>query len=298
MLAAEESHRDSAETMRVVQGSRYLRDSAFTTTTERTTNVTIEPHKKVRSWSPGLSLIGIGIGLMCLPIVWLRGLPLSTTLIMPIAFTLFGIALQQVKNARVTRIKTTSVKTVETVKDEMFAKGLKGEIKVEQLLRNCLNNDWTLYKNVLLQQRSDDIDAILVGPSGVYVLEIKAFSGNYRFDGTQWEFQTKNHKWVKVDKNPMEQLVSNRNRIYHHLRAKAINVPVRGRLVWAGDGYVKAVGHQKDLWFTKNGAKWIKNDIAKGQMLDDDTVESVHAELTRLCIAAAQSTSMAADVPF
>ena len=297
MASSAENLGNSADKLIVVTGSSYLHDNAFQTTIHRKTKTTYKTSKRYGMWYVGFCLVGVGLGFFSLPVLILSGLPLWNCLLIPAAFLLFGIAVQQYGNARAPKVTTTKTSTQRSIKDVNFYNGLKGEVKIEHILSSFLNSEWTLYKNVLLQSRNDDIDAILVGPSGIFVLEVKAFSGNYRYDGKQWQYQTKRKNWVAPDKNPMEQMVANRNRVYRHLKAKTFELPVQGRLVWAGSGFVKATGHRNELWFAKDDAQWIKADVTKRRPLDASKIEQVHAELTRLC-RAAQSPPAIPKMPF
>ncbi len=70
-------------------------------------------------------------------------------------------------------------------KDEtVWASGSEGERKVSDYLTERLHDDWTLisgYRNA-----KGEIDQILVGPRGVFAIEIKYINGVVHCDGDQW----------------------------------------------------------------------------------------------------------------
>lgn len=70
-------------------------------------------------------------------------------------------------------------------RDEVvWATGAEGERKVATFLERALGNEWTLvcgYKN-----QKGEIDQILVGPSGVFAIEIKFINGLVHCDGDRW----------------------------------------------------------------------------------------------------------------
>jgi hypothetical protein len=82
-----------------------------------------------------------------------------------------------------------------------FRAGREGEEAVVERLRAALNNQWTIFRNLKLPNRKDDLDIVLVGPAGVWLLEVKAYKVIVRALGKQWEIQTK-RGWKKLNSNP------------------------------------------------------------------------------------------------
>lgn len=73
-----------------------------------------------------------------------------------------------------------------------YRRGLLGENRVTEALREALDGDSHLFRNVKLPNRKTDIDMVLVTPQGIYALEIKDWQGEYEVDGD---------KWLKKDKD-------------------------------------------------------------------------------------------------
>ena len=66
----------------------------------------------------------------------------------------------------------------------VWSSGSEGERKVSEFFSRRLSDDWTLisgYKNP-----KGEIDQVLVGPSGVFAIEIKFVNGVVHCDGDQW----------------------------------------------------------------------------------------------------------------
>jgi hypothetical protein len=83
--------------------------------------------------------------------------------------------------------------------------GSIGEKRVERILSNQLSREYLIYSNVLLKdQNKGDIDHIVVGPKGIFVLETKNNSGKIEYNG---------YVWKGIIGNPSKQLVSNMFRI-------------------------------------------------------------------------------------
>ena len=73
-------------------------------------------------------------------------------------------------------------------------KGLEGEQGVASEL-SYLNDEFLLLNDVMLPGGRGNIDHILIGPTGVFVLETKNFSGKYVCYGDRWFFQGVREKY-------------------------------------------------------------------------------------------------------
>lgn len=111
--------------------------------------------------------------------------------------------------------------------------GQEGEDKVVQLVVQALDGNWHLFRNISLPGRNKaDLDLVLVGPSGIWVLEVKNYHGKFRNIGETWEIQLKN-KWKATVKNPSKQANTNSLRLKNFLKADHLNVYVNPVVVWA-----------------------------------------------------------------
>lgn len=81
-------------------------------------------------------------------------------------------------------------------RDELvWSKGGEGEQRVAEFLKLHLNDDWTLisgYKNA-----KGEIDQLLVGPTGVFAIEIKYVNGTVHCNGSSW-WRDKSDKYGNV----------------------------------------------------------------------------------------------------
>lgn len=55
-----------------------------------------------------------------------------------------------------------------------FRQGRKGEERIVEQLRSVLDHRWTIYRNLQLPDRKSDLDLVLVGPGGVWAVQVKA----------------------------------------------------------------------------------------------------------------------------
>jgi hypothetical protein len=62
-----------------------------------------------------------------------------------------------------------------------YKKGREGEDKIAEKLQMYLDGHWTVFRNLVLPgDRKDDLDFVLVGPGGVWVLEVKTYAEGTR----------------------------------------------------------------------------------------------------------------------
>jgi len=63
--------------------------------------------------------------------------------------------------------------------------GKRGESAVTDILKS-LSDDYVLLNDLTLAEGKGNVDHFLIGPSGLFVIETKNYSGNVRCDGDQW----------------------------------------------------------------------------------------------------------------
>jgi hypothetical protein len=118
-------------------------------------------------------------------------------------------------------------------KIDNYRAGQEGENRVVETILQTLDGSWSLFSNIQLPGRNKaDLDAVLVGPSGVWVLEIKNFSGEYRNIGEGWEYRAKK-RWNVYKKSPSRQACKNAARLGEFLKADGIRQWVDPAIVWA-----------------------------------------------------------------
>ncbi len=111
--------------------------------------------------------------------------------------------------------------------------GQEGENRVVEVILQTLDGNWSLFRNIQLPGRNKaDLDAVLVGPPGVWVLEIKNFSGEYRNIGERWEYRARK-RWNLYKKNPNRQVQNGAVRLANFLKADGIQQWVEAVVVWA-----------------------------------------------------------------
>jgi hypothetical protein len=109
--------------------------------------------------------------------------------------------------------------------------GYRGEEQVADLLSHSLNDDYYLLNDLYLSGGGGDIDHIVLGPGGVYVLETKNWNGNVSCVGDEWQRSGK----CNFSSSPSRQVKRNAARIQQIIGAnpnlRALNIWVEGIVV-------------------------------------------------------------------
>jgi hypothetical protein len=105
-----------------------------------------------------------------------------------------------------------------------YARGRRGEDEVVEGLREVLDRRWVIFRNLHLPERKDDIDVVLVGPGGIWAVEVKAFRPTVRIgkDG-RWEWQARTG-WLAMREQPGNQAQGNAKRLRAFLQRAGIDV--------------------------------------------------------------------------
>lgn len=239
--------------LQVIAGSTYLQEQEDE----------YRFHKEVLAWPIAILwaiVVCIGVlqfffalwGLPTLPF-WVLAILLALTLATPMFFPVLDTLQNKEKN---------------------FADGRGGEEKIALLLAEHLGPEWTLYRNLLLRDGKGDIDAVLVGPQGVYVLEVKAYGGEYFNEGKAWKYKHKG-SWIPMKRNPTQQALWNAKRLHTHLASRGLNVFVQPRVAWTGEGYLSLSQPAAPIWYLDR-PDFILQDLQKQKPLD----EAMRAQIT------------------
>lgn len=155
-----------------------------------------------------------------------------------------------------------------------YKTGIAGEQKALQTLEKLLDERWTLFTNVDLPDKKGDIDGVLVGPSGLYVLEIKAFSGKYRNHGLNWQYRSRFSGWKQADRNPSAQARANAQRLHDFLlRTAELDQWVEPRVFWTGE-YLQIEQPAVPIWLLRSPDR-IAKDLQQGRPIADERLQQL-----------------------
>jgi hypothetical protein len=163
-----------------------------------------------------------------------------------------------------------------------YRKGQEGEDQVVEVMRQNLDGNWTLFRNVTLPGRNKaDIDAVLVGPSGVWALEIKMLTGEYRNIGEHWEVRA--GKWKLLKSSPSRQAHDNAVRLSNFFKADGLTQWVTAVVVWANRESPLSVENPMVAVWTLDRLSEELGNIWQDQAMQESTQARIVEKLTALC---------------
>ncbi|MCP4549288.1 MAG: NERD domain-containing protein [bacterium] len=163
-----------------------------------------------------------------------------------------------------------------------YRKGQKGEDQVVDVMRQNLDGHWTLFRNVTLPGRNKaDIDAVLVGPPGVWALEVKAFTGEYKNIGEHWQIRAGG--WKLLKSSPSRQAQNNAVRLSNFFKADGIKQWVTAVVVWANRESPLSVENPMVAVWTFDRLPDELGNIWQGQETKESIRTRIVEKLSKLC---------------
>lgn len=166
---------------------------------------------------------------------------------------------------------------------QLHRKGQLGEERVLNVMFGVLDGRWWLFRNVELPgRRLGDLDSVLVGPHGVWSFEVKAYSGEYRNVGEQWEKRL-GTKWHSIRKNPTRQARRNAAELSQLLATHQIKQWVSPVIVWANPESTVVLDNPSTFVWTldqiSNGLK----DLSSKPPVPEAQIEKIVEVLKKIC---------------
>ncbi len=164
-----------------------------------------------------------------------------------------------------------------------YDQGLRGELRVAMAFKKRLDDRWILFRNLILGEDEGDIDAVLVGPSGVYVLEIKAYTGYYKNTRKRWQRKYLG-AWHDLHRSPSQQALHNARRLHAYLAERGVKIWVQPRIVWSSRNKLWLEKPAVPVWqLTK--AQFIAEDLMQGEGPSDEQRRQIIHLLAQRCAA-------------
>lgn len=157
-----------------------------------------------------------------------------------------------------------------------YVSGLQGENNVRAVLREILSSEYSIFYNYPTPH--GDIDVLVVGPKGVYALEVKNHNGYITINGDNWE-RVKVGRGGTVYKaeigSPSLQAKKNATYIRDLLKKHGIDTWVQAQVVLTNpDVKVKMVKKPENV--TVTGLDGLKETVNTGvSTLNSETVEKI-----------------------
>ena len=122
----------------------------------------------------------------------------------------------------------------------------------------------------------------LIGPPGVWALEIKTFSGEYRNIGEQWEYRA-GRRWKLYKPSPSRQARDNAIRFANFLRADGIKQWIEPVVVWANRASPLSVKNPSVAVWTLDHLPEQLGNIWQGKTIPESDRARIIEKLTKLC---------------
>jgi tetratricopeptide (TPR) repeat protein len=161
---------------------------------------------------------------------------------------------------------------------ERLQQGRRGEELTETVLRDLLDGRWTLIRNwEWPNRRAGDIDAILIGPGGVWIFEVKAYSGLVRNRGARWDRKTKRWGWRPLRKSPGAQARRNAGSLKKFLESEGIAIKwVEAVVIWAKtEGELLLESPETPVWRVEEIPGQLETLWRGRHSLTDDEIQQV-----------------------
>jgi len=108
-------------------------------------------------------------------------------------------------------------------KGRNWIKGAKGEKLVGKYLKK-LPSGYTYFNDIDLPGRWGNIDHIIIGPNGIFVLETKNLGGFYVVDGHKWSYQVSHLPIYRPMKSPGKQAKGNAIALRKYLSSEGVDM--------------------------------------------------------------------------
>jgi len=141
-----------------------------------------------------------------------------------------------------------------------YRKGIKGESRVEEVLRE-LDDSYILINNVRLPEGGGNIDHVVVGPTGVFAIETKNIKGNFVCEGDNW-YKIKNGKIRRI-RSISRQARQNAYRLRMMLKSHGCDQFVHGIVVLTGKCKVDLINPSVPVLGPDGLVKFIRNANTK-----------------------------------
>lgn len=129
--------------------------------------------------------------------------------------------------------------------DKLETQGARGEHNfVRRMAHELGSSHFIIYR--LQQKQGDDIDVTIVGPTGIWVFEVKYWSGTIKWDNGQWKRIQPNNPHPIINQPPDEQWQRMAADVAKTIRIQAPQLPAR---------FLNAIGIKGGIAFTLPSAR-------------------------------------------
>lgn len=159
---------------------------------------------------------------------------------------------------------------------EEYLKGINGEQIVSDKLSERFNDSYIYIRNYHSNKvfLFGDIDGILIGPRGIFLLEIKSWKGVFRILGTNFYRHISKYFYRLYYKNPIQQLLINKEIIVKYFLENSLSINVQSFIIFA-DGEIEKFDKNIGIYITKPEEISDKILERSNQNLSDEQIKKI-----------------------
>jgi hypothetical protein len=130
-----------------------------------------------------------------------------------------------------------------------FEQGREGEERVVNTMVNTLGNGWYIFRNFVLPTQDEDIDVVLVGPAGVFAVEVNAYSGEVPSERARCYARTAHGRLYRQRRGAGRQVRSSASKLGAFLKEHGIDEGkrVEPMVVVTGDSRAQIASTRKEV---------------------------------------------------
>jgi len=155
---------------------------------------------------------------------------------------------------------------------DIAEKGIIGEERLEEVLKNYPDDYILVFNYEIPEPRIGDIDALLISPKGIFILESKNYNGTFRLSGSDLYKKTKFRTYKLLIKDVMGQIKRQKEALERYLKNNGIEIPIYPFLVFTSNhSFVEQPSPQTEIFVTHY--KLLPHEIYKFENLPNYSPE-------------------------
>jgi len=109
---------------------------------------------------------------------------------------------------------------------DIAEKGIIGEERIEEVLINYPDDYILVFNYEIPEPRIGDIDALLISPKGIFILESKNYNGTFRLSGSDLYKKTRFRTYKLLIKDVVGQIKRQKEALERYLKNNGIEIPI------------------------------------------------------------------------
>jgi hypothetical protein len=151
-------------------------------------------------------------------------------------------------------------------------KGIEGEERIEEVLKNYPDDYILVFNYEIPEPRIGDIDALLISPKGIFILESKNYNGTFKLSGSDLYKKTRFRTYKLLIKDVVGQIKRQKEALERYLKNNGIEIPIYPFLVFTSDhSYIEQPSPQTEIFVTHY--KLLPHEIYKFENLPNYSSE-------------------------